>query len=83
MTKQRELLLWMLHKKVIATHEALRWGVDNFYNRVDRTKRDFMEQGLIRKLSDFEKECRDISCKDACYEISERAIKDYLQPSLF
>jgi len=83
MTKQRELLLWMRNIKIFASHKVLRWGVDNFYNRAGRTKRNFLEQGLIRRLSDFEKECKDLNCKDACYEANEKAIIDYLQPKLF
>ena len=83
MAKQRALLLWMREKKTFATHDVLRYGVDFFYDRADRQKRIFLEQGLIRKLSDFEKECRELTCKDACYEINKKAIENYLQPKLF
>ena len=83
MTKADELLKWVQRKKTISTHEFIKWGVDNYYNRAERTKRDFVEQGLIRQLSPFEKDCRNITCKDAVYVVNEKAVEEYLIPRLF
>lgn len=82
-TKQDELLAWMRNKKTFASHEVIAWGLDNFYNRADRTKRDFVEEGLLIKLSPFEKKWKGYTCKDAVYKINEKEIANYLQPSLF
>ena len=83
MTKQRQLLLWMLQEKTFKTSDILRFGIENFSNRASRTARDFAEQGLISRLTKFEKECRGIETKEGVYEIDEKAIRDYLQPKLF
>jgi hypothetical protein len=38
---------------------------------------------LIRKLSDWEKEMRNLKSKDAYYITNEKEIENYLQPTLF
>ena len=69
MTKQSQLLRWVKGKGIFATHEIISFGNQVlFYNRADRTKRDFLEQGLIRKLSQEEKQRRGFTCKDGVYE---------------
>lgn len=73
----------MKDRGTFATHEVLRWGVENFYNSADRVKRTFMEQGFIRRMSNFEKEMSGVTSKDAVYTINRKAIDDYLQPRLF
>lgn len=78
-----QLLKWMRQKKIFSTHEVMQCGLDMFYARADRTKRDFMKQGLIRKLSDWEKEMRNLKSKDAYYITNEKEIENYLQPTLF
>lgn len=52
-----------------ATHDVLVWGVKNFCNRADRYKRDFVEDGKIKKLDDDEKAFRGFSCRDDVYTI--------------
>jgi hypothetical protein len=81
--KHMQLLKWMRQKKIFSTHEVMQCGLDMFYARADRTKRDFMKQGLIRKLSDWEKEMRNLKSKDAYYITNEKEIENYLQPTLF
>jgi hypothetical protein len=83
MNKKLELLKWMKRKEVFATHEVVEWGMRNYYLRADRTKRDFQEQGLIRKLGRLEKECKGYTCKDDVYKAKGEEILEYLQPSLF
>ena len=68
MTKKDELLNWMQFKKVFASHDVVKWSLDNFHLRADRDKRDFMKEGYIRKLSEFEKTMSGYTCKDAVYE---------------
>ena len=83
MNKRTELLHWMLAVKVFKTSDVLAWGCTNFSNRADRNARDFAVKGLIRRLSDFEKEVRGYNSKEGYYEINEKKIKDYLQPRMF
>lgn len=65
---KKELLWdWMVLKRTFTTHEVIRWGSEHFYDRADRTKRDLLERGLIRKLTEEEKERRGFKCKDAVY----------------
>ena len=68
LTKKAQLAEWMKQTRVFATHEVMAWGVHNFYDRADRTKRDLLAKGIIRKLSDDEKIMRNRMCKDAVYE---------------
>ena len=68
LSKRQQLLDWMKAKHTFSTHEVIAWGCQNYSNRSDRTKRDFLKQGLIRKLSDSEKGFRGFKCKDAVYD---------------
>lgn len=70
LTKKAELLDWMFKKRYFSTHEVVAWGLQNKYIRADRTKRDFLEQGLIRKIDDKEKKIRGFKCKDGVYTIN-------------
>ena len=83
MSKKVELLEWMKEQRIFKTHQVIEFGYRNFSNRADRDKRVFAEQGLIRKLSNWEKRQRGIESKEAVYETNEKAIKKYIQPSLF
>ena len=67
LTKEQQLKKWMQFKKYFTSHEVIRWGLDNMYIRSDRTKRDFMKLGIIRKLSDSEKDFCNYTGKDAMY----------------
>ena len=68
LTKKEQLLDWMRRMKTFASHQVMRWGLDYFYLRADRTKRDFIKQGLIRKLTKEEKRIKGIKSKEAYYE---------------
>lgn len=70
-TKEQQLLDWMKQKGFFASHEVVKWGLDNYYLRADRTKRDLMERGIIKKLSPQEKAFRGFKCKDSVYQISD------------
>ena len=67
-TKEEALKNFLKQKRYFATHEVIKWGSDNFYNRADRTKRDFQEAGIIKKLDDKEKIFRGFRCKDNVYQ---------------
>jgi len=50
-TKKQKLWDFMRKKKVFATHDVIQFGTVNYDNRADRSKRDFLEMGLIRPLT--------------------------------
>ena len=68
LTKEEQLINWMRQKKYFASHEVIQFGLSIFYIRSDRTKRNFLEKGFIKKLTDGEKAFIGYTCKDAVYE---------------
>ena len=68
LTKEEQLINWMRQKKYFASHEVIQFGLSIFYIRSDRTKRNFLEKGLIKKLTEGEKAFIGYKCKDACYQ---------------
>lgn len=67
MTKKQELMNWMRDRHRFATHEILEYGCRNFFNRADRTKRDLVTAGIVRKLNPVEKSGYGYTCKDSVY----------------
>ena len=68
LTKEEQLLNWMKARKYFASHEVVAFGLSIFYIRSDRTKRDFLKQHIIKKLTEGEKMFIGYKCKDAVYE---------------
>lgn len=51
MTPKSELLKqWMASQGIFRTHQVLAWGLENYYNRANRTKGQFHHDGIIRRL---------------------------------
>lgn len=67
--KADQLFAWMRQARRFASHDVIIWGAENAYNRADRTKRIFVERGLIRKLSEDEKTRAGYHKKDDLYEV--------------
>ena len=67
-SKSEQLKRWMKKEKVFPTSTILWWGYCNHYNRADRTKRDFLQQGLIRRLTDTELKRRRIKSVEGWYK---------------
>ena len=68
LNKTELLKCWMRNKVVFATHDVIKWGMDNYYCRANRTKQDFRQHGIIRTLTDFEKAGYGFKCKDDVYK---------------
>ena len=83
LTKKAELQKWMKDIGIFATHEVIRWGTEHCLNRSDRDKRDFQREGLIRKLTDEEKEQRGYEGKDALYQWQGESAFTSIQRELF
>lgn len=74
MSKKKDLAKWMYFTRVFKTHEVIKWGMDNFYNSSDRTKRLFLESGLIKKIdNELFNESRESS-----YEIVDKKLFEYI-----
>jgi len=70
-TKKDQLKSWMREKRIFATHEVLRWGTENYYNRAAQTKSDLLHENFIRVLDANEKKARGYTCKDEVYACQE------------
>lgn len=66
-TKEEALKDWMRDRTIFASHEAIEWGIHNYYNRAQQTKTDFHRQGLIQELSPQDKAFYGYKCKDSVY----------------
>lgn len=66
--KSEQLANWMKQEKIFSTHAVILKGMQMYYCRSDRTKRDFLKKGLIRKLTEWEKRQRGWNNKDGVYE---------------
>lgn len=54
MTKEQELLDWCKQKKLFSYVDVLNWKPNHYYLRADRTIRDFVKEGLLRRIPDAE-----------------------------
>ena len=68
-SKSEQLLSWCRIRKIFSKADIMRYGLDNYYIRADRTIRDFVRQGLVKRLNDREREQRNLRGKMAYYEI--------------
>ena len=66
--KKEELRAWLKRKGFVSSHEIVAWGLQNGHLRADRTKRDLVKEGCIRRLPKSEKAFRGFTFKDAVYE---------------
>lgn len=72
MTAKLKLLLWLSERKTAKTSEAIRYALDNYSDRGDRNCRLLAEEGLIRRLSDREKDHIGVFSKEGVWGITEK-----------
>lgn len=58
MTKADQLLNWCKEKGIFNYVDVQHWKENNFYLRADRTIRDFVSKGLLRRIPDEESTLR-------------------------
>lgn len=78
-TKSQELQDWMRKRKVFSTHECVAWGVENYFISANRRKQEFVAEGIIRPLTDREKEKAGFKGRDEVYcwvELKEGNLAD-------
>lgn len=49
-THKDDLYLFIKGRGRCRTSEVIRWGLDNYYTRADRTARELAEEGLIWRM---------------------------------
>jgi hypothetical protein len=67
-TKEELLLAWCRQKGVFSKADVMNYALTNFYLRADRSIRDFVKRGIMKRLNDREREHRGITAKMAYYE---------------
>jgi hypothetical protein len=72
LSKEKQLLRWCRQKGVFSKAEVISFGIRNYYLRADRTIRDFVQQGIVRKISRDECIQRNLKGKMAWYEFITR-----------
>jgi hypothetical protein len=68
LSKEKQLLRWCRQKGVFSKAEIIAYGTKNYYLRADRTIRDFVRQGIVRKLGKDECIQRNLKGNMAWYE---------------
>ncbi len=68
LSKEEQLLRWCRQKKIFSKAEAIAFGANNYYLRADRTVRDFVLQGIVRKIGKDECIRRNLKGNMAWYE---------------
>ena len=68
LSKEKQLLKWCRQKKTFSKAEAITYGTKNYYLRADRTIRDFVRQGIVRKIGKDECIRRNLKGHMAWYE---------------
>lgn len=68
LSKEEQLLSWTKQKRIFSKAEIIAYGTANYYLRADRTIRDFVRRGLIRRLDKDECVRRNLKGNMAWYE---------------
>jgi len=72
LSKEKQLLKWCRQKRIFSKAEVIVFGTKNYYLRADRTIRDFVRQGIMRKIGKDECIQRNLKGKMAWYEFITR-----------
>lgn len=68
LSKEKQLLRWCKQKKLFSKADVVAYGTKNYYLRADRTIRDFVRKGIVRKLYKDECKRRNLKGNMAWYE---------------
>ena len=66
--KSKELLAWCKEKRIFSKADIIAYESRNYYLRADRTIRDFVQRGIVRKLDKDECIQRNLKGNMAWYE---------------
>ncbi len=68
LSKETKLLRWCGQKKIFSKADVIKFGSGMFYLRADRTIRDFVQAGNVRRLDRQECSSRRLKGNMAWYE---------------
>lgn len=68
LSKEEQLFRWVKQKRIFSKAEIIAYGIGNYYLRADRTVRDFVQRGIVRKLDKTECIRRNLKGNMAWYE---------------
>ena len=68
MSREQKLLNWCRKKKLFSKAQVIAFGVKHYYLRADRTVRDFVQEGKLRRLDKEECVSRNLKGNMAWYE---------------
>ena len=69
LSKEEQLLRWCRQKRIFSKAEAISFGTTNYYLRAERTIRDFVLRGIVRKIGKDECIRRNLKGNMAWYEV--------------
>ena len=69
LSKEERLLRWCRKRGIFSKAEVIAYGTQNYYLRAERTIRDFVLQGIVRKIGKDECVRRNLKGNMAWYEV--------------
>jgi hypothetical protein len=69
LSKEEQLLRWCRQRGIFSKAEVIAYGTKNYYLRAERTIRDFVLQGIVRKVGKGECIRRNLKGNMAWYEV--------------
>lgn len=69
LSKEGQLLRWCRQRGIFSKAEVIAYGTKNYYLRAERTIRDFVLQGIVRKIGKDECVRRNLKGNMAWYEV--------------
>ena len=69
LSKEERLLRWCRKRGIFSKAEVIAYGTQNYYLRAERTIRDFVLQGIVRKIGKDECIRRNLKGNMAWYEV--------------
>lgn len=86
MSKKDDLLIWASKQERFRTSAVIEWGIVNYCNNAQRHARKLREEGLLRRLSKWEKQFNGYDTKEDIYTITQEgdnAAQKIVQKTLF
>ncbi len=68
-SKKIQVYDYIKRKRIFSKADIIDWGLKNYYLRADRTIRDFVQQGIVKKFSPQECIFLGLKGRMAWYEV--------------
>ena len=83
LSKEEQLLIWVRNKQVFSKVDVIAYGIANYYIRADRTIRDFVREGIVKRLDKNECERRNLKGNMAWYEFVMTSTNEKIDESIY